>query len=264
MSPNSPNVAISVRFIFSIFVFVYFFVAKVVFVFETWVKGGGKFCSGWFRCLPGCCRLYFLSGQKGCPQRLFLRGARAGGRFRTGFAGVVVCCLFSELLYELFHDERHFGLCCGCGFLYFFVGCFLDDAFYSEVCDDGYGEYFDASVPCDDDFGYGGHAYGVASDGVEVFVLGGCLECGPLCAYIYSLLYFDVVVGGYFKGFVDEPFGVGFAHVGEAYSEFFEVLASEGVFGEQVDVVAYDHEVSYGEGGVHASCCVGYEQVLDA
>ena len=95
MSPNSPNVAISVRFIFSIFVFVYFFEAKVVFVFETCIKGGLIFAPGWFRYLSGCCRLYFLLEQKDARKTGFQRVPVQGwGQVPERFCGCAVCRFF--------------------------------------------------------------------------------------------------------------------------------------------------------------------------
>ncbi len=141
----------------------------------------------------------------------------------------------------------------------YFHGCVES----SEVGHDGYAEGLDAAMVGHDDFGHGAHAHGVASHEPVHAVFGGGLEGGALHAEIYAVLEVDAFLACYLVGELDEAVVVRFVHVGESWA-CGQVLASQGVLWEAVDVVGDDHEVADVEVGVHASGSVADEESLDA
>lgn len=82
----------------------------------------------------------------------------------------MVVFMSSGTVDKLAHDFSHKRLCgIGC-FLHLFVRNFYDFAFYAQVGDDGYAEYFDAAMIGNDDFGYGRHADSIGSQNMEQFI----------------------------------------------------------------------------------------------
>ena len=109
----------------------------------------------------------------------------------------------------------------------------------------------------------GAHAYGVASKDTVKLVFGWGLEGRTTDADIYALDNADILFCGYGLGLIDELAVVGLAHIREAWAVI-NILATERMLGEVVDVVGDDHEVANLEIRVHAAGSVGYEEGLDA
>ena len=103
----------------------------------------------------------------------------------------------------------------------------------------------------------------LAADDAEVAILGRCLERRSLRAHIDTLLYLDVVLLGNFEGLGNKPMRIGLAHVGETHAQLVVVAAVQRMFGEEVDVVADNHDVADGKVGVHAAGRIGDKEVLD-
>ena len=166
-------------------------------------------------------------------------------------------------LNEFAHEERHLWLCGVGSGSDFFVRYFDDFAEAAEVGDDADAEDAHSLMDGDDDFGHGAHANGIGSEQMEHAVLGRSFESGALGGNVDAVTEGDAMGGCDVVDGADEFLIVGFVHAGKARTGG-DVLATQGIFGHHVDVVGDDHEVADGEGGVHASCCVGDEEIADA
>ena len=114
-----------------------------------------------------------------------------------------------------------------------------------------------------DDLWDGGHAYSIAAKDPVHLILGRCLEGGSLYADIYTVGDAYLLLPGYGGGLLDEVHVIGLVHVGEA-RPCGEVLSAQRMLGKEVDVVGDDHQVTYLEGGVHASGSIANEEGLYA
>ena len=133
----------------------------------------------------------------------------------------------------------------------------------AKVGDDGDAEGLDAAMVGDDDFGHGTHTNGVTTQQAVHLVFGRSFERGSLNAHIYAVLHLDAFLASYLVSQCDELVVVGLVHVGEAGAGG-EILAAEGMLGEEIDVVGDDHDVADFEFGVHASGSIADEERLDA
>jgi len=161
------------------------------------------------------------------------------------------------------HDLGHDGLS--------LVGCLLDllmahldgGVEAAQIGDDADAEGTDATMVGNDDLRNGGHADSVATQHAVHAVLSGSLECGTLCAHIDTIGETDVLLLGNLCGQLDEADVVGLVHVRETWTRR-EVLATQRMLGEEIDVVGDDHHVANLEGGIHATGGIRYEECLDA
>ena len=73
-----------------------------------------------------------------------------------------------------------------------------------------------------------------------------------------------IVLLGYLACQANDSMAVGLVHSGEAWAKLVVVLATQGVIGEEVDVVGDEHNISYAEVGVHTTGCIAHTQHLNA
>ena len=133
----------------------------------------------------------------------------------------------------------------------------------TQIGDDADAEGADATVVGYDDFGNGRHTYGVATQRAIHPVFCRCLEGRSGGTDVDAIDQSDVLLLGNLRGEVDELVVVGFVHVREAWT-CGEVLATQRMLGEEVDVVGDNHQVANLKGGVHASGRIADEEGLDA
>ena len=133
----------------------------------------------------------------------------------------------------------------------------------AEVGDDADAEYLDAAMAGHDDLRNGAHTYSVTTQGTIHTILCRSLEGRTLDAHIYTMLNRDVLLLGNLVGKITELLVVCLVHVREARTGR-EVLATQWMLWEEVDVVVDNHQVADLELWVHTSRGIAYEESLDA
>ena len=161
------------------------------------------------------------------------------------------------------HDFRHDGLGLVGSLLHLLVANLNGIVEAAQVGNDADAEGLDAAVVSHDDFRNCGHADGVAAEGAIHAVFSGSFERRTSHTDIHTINQTNLPFLGNLCGEIDEFVVVGLVHVREAWTGG-EVLAAQGMLGEEIDVVSDDHEVANLESGVHAACSVGDEERLDA
>ena len=112
-------------------------------------------------------------------------------------------------------------------------------------------------------FGYGGHSDGIATKDTIHLIFGWGLEGWALQTHIDTILQTDLLLTGNVKGHLDEQGIIGLMHIWETWTRG-EVLATQWMLWEEVDMVGDDHQVTNLETGVHATCGITDEEGLDA
>ena len=133
----------------------------------------------------------------------------------------------------------------------------------AEVGNDADAEYLDAAMAGHDYLRNGAHAYGITTQGSVHAVLCRSLEGRTLDAHIYTMLNRNILLLGYLVGKITELLVVCLVHIWEARTGR-EVLATQWMFWEEVDVVVDNHQVTDLELRVHAARGIAYEEGLDA
>ena len=133
----------------------------------------------------------------------------------------------------------------------------------TEVGDDADAEYLDAAVAGHDNLWHSAHTYGVATEDAIHAIFGRSLEGWTLYSYIYTMLDIDTFLLGNLIGEIAELLVVCLVHVWEARTGR-EVLATQWMLWEEIDVVVDDHQVANLEIRVHSARSVAYEEGLDA
>ena len=133
----------------------------------------------------------------------------------------------------------------------------------AEVGDDADAEYLDAAMASHDNLWHSAHTYSVATEDAIHAILGRSLEGRPLYTYIYTMLGIDTLLLGNLVGKVAELLVVCLVHVREARTGR-EVLATQWMLWEEVDVVVDNHQVTDLELWVHTARGIAYEEGLDA
>ena len=164
---------------------------------------------------------------------------------------------------HLAHDLRHERLGLVGGLLYLFVAHFDRRIKAAQVGDDRHAEDADAAVVGNNHLWYGGHADGIAAYDAVHLIFCGCLEGGALYADIDTVFDAYLFLLGYLRSEFDEGLVVGLVHIGESRTGG-EILATEGMLGEEVDVVGDDHQVAHAEILIHAAGGIADEEGLDA
>ena len=121
----------------------------------------------------------------------------------------------------------------------------------------------DATVVSYDDLRNGRHTNGVATQRAIHLIFCWCLECRTCGAYIYTVDQTNLLLLGNLCGQVDEFVVVSFVHVWEA-GTCGEVLTTQRMLGEEIDMVSNHHEVANLEGGVHTTGSIRDKERLDA
>ena len=109
----------------------------------------------------------------------------------------------------------------------------------------------------------GAHAYGVTTQGSVHAVLCRSLEGRTLDAHIYTMLNRNILLLGNLVGKITELLVVCLVHIWEARTGR-EVLATQWMLWEEVDVVVDNHQITNLELRVHTARCIAYEEGLDA
>ena len=164
---------------------------------------------------------------------------------------------------HLSHDFRHERLCLVGSNLHLFVTYLYRSVLKTQIGDDADAECSDATVVGHNHLRHGAHADGIAAKAVIHLVFCRCLEGGALYADIYAMNQPDAFLLGDALSQGNELPIVGFVHVGETRTGG-EILATQRMLGEEVDVVGDDHQVANLEFGVHASRGIAHEKGLDA
>ena len=107
------------------------------------------------------------------------------------------------------------------------------------------------------------HTDGIASEDTVHLVFGRCLEGRTLNAHIDTVLHLDAFLTGNLVGLVDQLQVVGLMHIRET-GTCGEVLTTQRMLWEEVNVVGDDHQVANLKFWIHTTGSVGYEEGLDA
>ena len=164
---------------------------------------------------------------------------------------------------HLTHDFRHKRLCLVGGSLYFLVADHHRVVEATEIGDDRDAKGADATVVGYDDFRYGRHTYGIATQQTIHLIFCRCLKGRTLNTDIDAMLHLDTLLLGNLVGQCNEIQVVGLVHIRESWA-CGEVLATERMFREEVDMVGDNHQVTDAECRVHATCSITDEKRLDA
>ena len=133
----------------------------------------------------------------------------------------------------------------------------------AEVGDDADAEYLDAAMAGHDHLRNGAHTYSVTTQGTIHTILCRSLEGRTLDAHIYTMLNRDVLLLGYLVGKITELLVVCLVHIWEARTSR-EVLATQRMLWEEVDVVVDNHQITDLKLRIHTARCIAYEEGLDA
>ena len=135
--------------------------------------------------------------------------------------------------------------------------------FQSKVGDDAHSKHLNAAMACHNNFGNGTHANGIAAQPVVHLIFGRGFECGTRHANINTVNHSDALFFGYLVGQVAQLLVVSLVHVGETRTSW-EILSTQRMFGEEVDMVVDNHQIADNKVGVHAPRCVRNEERFDA
>ena len=116
---------------------------------------------------------------------------------------------------------------------------------------------------CHDDLWHGRHTHGISTEEVVHLILGRSLEGGTLNADIHPVGDTDTLLLGDVGSQLDELAVIGLVHIGEAGTRG-EILATERMLREEIDMVGDNHQVADLERRVHAPCRIRHEECLDA
>lgn len=132
----------------------------------------------------------------------------------------------------------------------------------AQVGDDAHAEDLDATVTRHDHLRYGRHAYRVTTQEMIHPILGRRLEGRTLHAHVDTMLQGDALFLGDAVGKSDQLMVVSLVHIGEARTRR-EVLTTQRMFGEEVDMISDDHHVTNVELRVHATGGIADKECLD-
>jgi hypothetical protein len=132
------------------------------------------------------------------------------------------------------------------------------------IRDARYPEHSGSHVICDDHFGHRRHAGRVGAESPEHLHLGRRLIGWPRKSGVHALgqRYSDCCCGA--VGELAQRWGVGVRHVREARPELVVVVTAQRVLGEQIQVVADQHQRAWREAVADAAGRVGHDQRLCA
>ena len=133
----------------------------------------------------------------------------------------------------------------------------------AKVGNDADAEGLDAAVVGYNHLRNGRHTYGVATQGTVHPIFCRCLERGTCRADIDAIDQTDILLLGNLGSQIDELVVVSFVHIWEAWS-CGEVLATQRMLGEEVDMVGNNHQIANLEGRIHATGSIRDKECLDA
>ena len=121
----------------------------------------------------------------------------------------------------------------------------------------------DATVVGHDNLGHSAHTYGVATKDTIHLIFCRRLEGWSLHTHIDTILQADLLLASNLTGQFDECRVVGLVHIREAWTRG-EVLTTQRMLWEEVDVIGDDHQVANLEARVHTTSGIADEERLDA
>lgn len=164
---------------------------------------------------------------------------------------------------HLAHDFCHQRLSLvGC-LLHFLVTYLHRSVLKSEVGDDAYAECAYSAVVCHNHLRHCTHADGIGSETMIHLVFGWCLESRTLYSDIYAMHNPYSLFLGNLVCLGNQTEVVGLVHIRETWT-CGEILSTQRMLGEEVDVVGDDHEVANLELGIHTARGIADEECLDA
>ena len=161
------------------------------------------------------------------------------------------------------HDFSHQRLSLVGSLLNFLMADLYGIVEAAQIGDDANAESADAAVVGHDDFWDGRHANGVATQCAIHLIFSRCLKSGTSCTDVYTIYQTNFLLLGNLGGQVDELVVISLVHIREA-GTCGEVLATQRMFWEEIDMVGDNHQVANLEGWVHTTCCIADEERLDA
>ncbi len=161
------------------------------------------------------------------------------------------------------HDFSHQRLSLVSCFLHFLVAYLNRTVEAAQVSNNADTEGADATVVSYDNLGNGGHTNGVAAQCAIHLIFCWSLERWTCSAYINAIDQTDFLLLGKLRGQIDEFVVVSLVHIREAWT-CGEVLATQRMLGEEVDVVGDNHQITNLEGGVHATSGIRHKEGLNA
>ena len=164
---------------------------------------------------------------------------------------------------HLTHDFCHERLGLVSSHLNFFMADLYRHIEATQIRHDTDAKDADAAVMGHNHLWNGGHTDGVATYRTIHAVFGRGLECRTLHTDIDTVFDAYLFLLGYLRSEFDQFPVVSLMHIGET-GTCGEVLASQRVLREEVDMVGDDHQVAHMEIFVHAACGIRYEEGLDA
>ena len=170
---------------------------------------------------------------------------------------------FLRSYYHLSHDRCHQRLSLIGGLLHFLVTHLYRIVEATEVGDDGDTKGTDATVVSHNHLRNGRHAHSIATQQMVHLIFCRRLEGRSLYADINAVLHLDTLLCGNPVGQSYQCQIVGLVHIREPRTGG-EVLATQRMLGEEVDMVGDDHQVADAECGVHTASGVADEKRLDA
>ena len=161
------------------------------------------------------------------------------------------------------HNLCHDGLSLIGSFLHLLM-TYLDRVIETtQVCYNADAKGTDTTMVGYDDLWDGTHANGVATQDAIHLILGRRLEGWSLHTHINTILQTDLLFASYLTGQFDESWVVGFVHIGEARTRG-EILATQRMLWEEVDMIGDNHQVANLEARIHAASSVADEERFDA
>ena len=125
------------------------------------------------------------------------------------------------------------------------------------VGDAGNSKDANAHVARGDDFGDGGHADEVGTDGAEVTNFGGSFVTWAGNRGVDAFVNFDAQELGFFEGYTAKRLGIGFGHVGKARAKAVIVGTGERIGAEEINVIPKDDEGAGLESEIDAAGGIG-------
>ena len=164
---------------------------------------------------------------------------------------------------HLAHNLCHDGLSLISSFLHLLM-TYLDRVIETtQVCYNADAKGTDTTMVGYDDLWDSTHANGVATQDAIHLILGRRLEGWSLHTHINTILQTDLLFASYLTGQFDESWVVGLVHIGEARTRG-EILATQRMLWEEVDVIGDDHQVANLEAWIHTTSGIADEERLDA
>lgn len=163
---------------------------------------------------------------------------------------------------HLAHDLRHLGFRAVGSLLHFLMADLYRRLKAAQVGDDAHAKDLDAAVTRHYHLRNGRHAYRITTQEMIHPILRRRLEGRTLYAHIDTMLQGDALLLGDSVGESDQLMVVSLVHIGEART-CREVLTTQRMFGEEVDMVGDDHHVADMELRVHTAGGVADEERLD-